>query len=137
MNLHLLFKPDYSPKEMFKLGIFENNYFDESLGLPKITKLKFSKKALDMLQKLPKGLLSNSEGTKEDNYYKVSCGSSYKAWKDNGWIHDQDPYGWVNWYIHYYYGRRTDDDARHLGMLKMYLNSNKIKQSLLHWGIKS
>ena len=37
-----------------------------------------------------------------------------EAWEDSGWIIEQDPYGWFQWYCRYSMGRRTDDDKRRL-----------------------
>ena len=31
-----------------------------------------------------------------------------------GWINEQDPYGWYEWYVEYSLGRRTEDDERQI-----------------------
>ena len=148
MNIHKMFKPDYTPKEMFELGIFEGNYFNEKLNLPKVSDLvHLPESAKLMIDNLSLDLVSTLRPDKSRNHFNVTCGSDYETWSKKGWINSLDPYGWVNWYLSYFYGRRSDDDARqikrwkafkirHLGMLKKYPNSNKIKQGLLNWAIK-
>jgi hypothetical protein len=91
------------------------------------------------------------------NCYGIKAGLDYTYWLDNKWIHDDDPYGWFNWYIRFYYGRRHPDDSRqikrfrsfikrHWGMLRIHCykaNKNletgseyypKTCQGLLQWG---
>tara|TARA_R110000803_G_scaffold210835_1_gene284212 strand:+ start:70143 stop:70607 length:465 start_codon:yes stop_codon:yes gene_type:complete len=144
------FKPDYTPIEMIKLGIFGGAYFNE----PKITYKTGYQWNHFVPQQFLRDLLSvngrnktvTSLFDKEFNMYKVTCGSDYDSWLGAGWICDLDPYGWFNWYINYYYGRKCFDDdrqiqrwsqfkSRHSGLLKRFPNSNKTKQNLLHWGI--
>jgi hypothetical protein len=130
------FKPDYTPIEMFKLGIFGNNYFKIVSILPEkfimdLRRIKF-KTEFNPNFKL--------------NHYEVDCGSPLDWWKEKNLIHGDDPNGWVEWYIKYYYGRRHSDDERqikrfnafkkrHGGMIKKFPNSLKTKQNLLQWGI--
>ena len=90
------------------------------------------------------------------NKHKVRCGSSLRFWENKGWIREQDPYGWFQWYCRYYLGRRSDDDKRQIKrwiyivnrfksiLIRMIKNkgakydgcsiSPKIRQILLHWG---
>lgn len=128
------FKPDYTPLEMFEMGIFGGNYFKIITVLPK----KFTNSTIPLIH-LDKPNFNH-------NKYKVDCGTSLQWWQDKGLIHKDDPNGWVEWYIKYYYGRRHVDDARqiarfnafksrHGGMLKKYPDSLKTKQNLLQWAI--
>lgn len=144
MEINNIFKPDYTPIQMFDLGIFGGNYFDRSLGLPSIGELKLPKDFIKEVKSIGIDKLRGDIDASK-NLYGVLCNSPYQGWKERGWIH-LDPYGWVNWYINYHYGRRSPDDKRqiirwnafkirHKGMLKKYPLSNKIKQGLLQWGI--
>lgn len=145
-KLEELFIPDYNPIEMFEMGIFEGNYFNKTLNLPSINNLNLPSNALSALKRLGNNKLSSSTPSEYNNYYKAKAGTSYDFWSEKNWIDYEDPYGWVNWYIQYYYGRRGKNDRRqiirwnafkirHQGMLRKYPKSNKIKQGLLQWGI--
>jgi len=37
------------------------------------------------------------------------------AWEQAGWIIEQDPYGWFQWYCRFFLGRRSMDDDRQIG----------------------
>ena len=37
------------------------------------------------------------------------------AWEQAGWIIEQDPYGWFQWYCRFFLGRRSMDDDRQVG----------------------
>lgn len=124
------FKPDYKPLQMFAMGIFGRNYF------------KLETK--DIPYNFYIGHISKPDF--KQNCYEVDCGSTLQWWQEKGLIHKDDPNGWVEWYIKYYYGRRHEDDSRqiarfnafkrrHGGLMKKFPNSLKTKQNLLQWGI--
>ena len=48
------------------------------------------------------------------NRFGVKCGGSLAMWESKGWISEQDPYGWFEWYCHFYSGRRSTDDDRQI-----------------------
>ena len=113
INEYPQFKPDYTPVEMARVGIFKGAYFNVpqlSIGNADLEiefLNSFSAKVFEDL------LYSNPNVRK--NLYGVDCGMSYEEWLDRGWINDIDPYGWYNWYINFYYGRRCSDDSRQIG----------------------
>ena len=130
------FTPCYTPVEMFKMGIFGGSYFQIKTQLP-----------LDFEEELG-GIEYGRKEDKNKNYYRTISGSSLEWWKNQGLIHEDDPNGWVEWYIKFYYGRRHPDDSRqiqrfksfisrHMGMIRSYetkgKDSPKTKQNLLQW----
>lgn len=139
---HPHFTPSYTPVEMFSLGIFGGSYFQIPTQLPQ----EFSQEMGALLPQNTGGIPDPKR-----NHYGLLSGSSLEWWKEKGLIHSDDPNGWVEWYIKYFYGRRHEDDkrqiqrwtsfvARHGGMLQTYLakgkNSPKTRQNLLQWAAK-
>ena len=90
------------------------------------------------------------------NKFGVKSGLSYDEWYDLGWIDEQDPYGWYEWYMEYSLGRRSEDDERQIrrwynicgspnGRWRKRIYNNILKtgdwstspiiqQTLHHWG---
>ena len=81
-----------------------------------------------------------------------------KIWENKGWINKIDPYGWLQWYLRHWLGRRWKDDERQINRCKKivirlrgklfkmirdagskfddYSISPKIRQMLLHWRLR-
>lgn len=131
------FTPCYTPIEMFSMGIFGGTYFKLETNLPEqfILESKYL-------------LTSESRENKLSNKYGVISGSTLEWWLEQNLINTDDPNGWVEWYVKFYYGRRHYDDdrqikrfkafvTRHLAMLRSYQakgkDSLKTKQNLLQW----
>ena len=155
------FTPTYSPIEMVQLGVFGGNYFGN---------IQVDKNWLDCVPEefLDEKILLNKKYVYERllnptykssiNKYGVKCGMDYHGWIKSGWIHEQDPYGWFNWYINFFYGRRSSDDGRQIGRWKSFISRHsamlksiceksnkdindesfgrKTRQGLLHWSYK-
>jgi hypothetical protein len=134
------FKPELSPKEMLELGVFGGKYMTDC-------KSEFPK------DWFIKAKLCNIKHDPKLNFFKINASQPLKVWKEKGWIHEDDPRGWFQWYCRYYMGRRHPDDERqikrwkaiqrHVGAVKKNckkcdLNCRiKQRQALLHWAIDS
>ncbi len=140
-NLDPGFKPDLTPKEMLKLGVFGGVYFADK---PK----EYPKSWFVGVKLSPDG-----KRHKELNYFKVNASQPLSVWKAKGWINPQDPRGWFEWYCRYYLGRRTGDDnrqikrwyamRRHITQIKNncrvgdFFCRPRQRQALLHWAYDS
>lgn len=160
------FRPNLSPREIFKLGSFGGTYWRPIYS--SITNKSYS---VGEHKKFPakwwKGI-KESELTKDFkdydislNKYKVKVGTTLQFWEEKKWITETDPYGWIQWYCNFFNGRRTHDDERQIkrwkgiagknGRFRKYLLklindkkttlddytvSPKIRQTLQHWAFK-
>ena len=139
-NFDPKFTPELTPKKMLQLGVFGGKYLN------------------DCKQEFPDDWFLKAKLSKQKdiglNYFEVDASLALSEWKRKGWIHDQDPRGWFQWYCRYYMGRRTpDEDAfqikrwfafrRHVGAIKKYCERydfdcrKKQRQALLHWAYDS
>jgi len=130
------FKPQLTPREMLELGIFGGKYMT------------------DCTREFPKSWFARAklspEGKNPDlNFFRVDASKPLSYWKRKGWIHEEDPRGWFQWYCRYYAGRRMEDDARqigrwkamtrHLAQIKKHCEPDdwscrpRQRQALLHW----
>lgn len=119
---HPEFRPNLTPREMFKLGSFGGTYWRPIYS--SITKKKYKNKHKEFpkswWKSIPEEWLSSPKCDKSINKYKVNSGTSLKFWEDKGWMRNQDPYGWVQWYCRFYKGRRSDDDERQIKRWKAF-----------------
>lgn len=132
-NFDSVFKPDLTPKQMLELGIFSGNYFEGHT------------------EEFPKDWFENANKT---NYFKVNASQSRQEWQRKGWIYEEDPRGWFQWYCRYYMGRRIpEEDARqikrwknirrHVSQIQKYCVPGDItcrprqRQAVLHWAYDS
>ncbi len=93
------FRPDLSPRQMLRLGVFCGKYMtDERKEFPEswFTGARLSPRQRDCSL----------------NFFGVDAGQSLSVWRHKGWIHPDDPRGWFQWYCRYYSGRRTPDEDR-------------------------
>lgn len=137
------FKPNKTPKQVFKMGAFGGTYFRPIYS--SITNQKYTSD--EVINEYPKEwfkglnidtMVTSSKYDKKVNKYKVKCGSTLEAWEDSGWIIEQDPYGWFQWYCRYSMGRRTDDDKRQIGRwLKLAGPNGRFRRTLMNKIIKN
>lgn len=136
------FKPQLTPKEMLRLGVFGGRYMTDCKNEFPLDWFKTAK-------------LCHEKHDPELNYFKVNASQPLSVWRANGWINKKhDPRGWFQWYCRYYMGRRLPEEdekqikrwraiARHIAQVKKNCRQGdlncrrKQRQSLLHWAIDS
>jgi len=105
------FNPSYTPAEMLELGVFEGKYLNDGL-------FEFPKEWYERALAAKKICRT---GNKTVNRTKADSRQPLGVWKQNGWLHAQDPRGWFQWYCRYYMGRRTPkEDARQIGRWRSF-----------------
>jgi len=115
---HPEFRPNLTPREIFKLGSFGGTYWRPIHS--GVTKRKYANQHLEFPKSwwvgIPKEDLVSpfADYDVSRNKYGVRVGASLDYWETHGWIKPQDPYGWVQWYCRFYAGRRSPDDARQI-----------------------
>lgn len=139
-NYHPEFRPDLKPEEMLELGVFGGKYMT------------------DCKDEFPAEWYENARLCPERhdptlNFFGVNASQPLSVWQKKGWIYEEDPRGWFQWYCRYYMGRRCKDDERQikrwLGMRRhvAQIKKNcfeadwncrrKQRQALLHWAYDS
>tara|TARA_Y100000815_G_scaffold267166_1_gene286303 strand:+ start:443 stop:949 length:507 start_codon:yes stop_codon:yes gene_type:complete len=135
-NFHSEFRPQLSPKEMLKLGVFGGKYMSDCT----------EEFPVDWFEK---ARLCSEIHDPKLNYFGVNASQTLAEWRRKGWIYKDDPRGWFQWYCRYYMGRRCSDDerqikrwksmTRHIGQITKncrYLDLDcrpRQRQALLHW----
>ena len=139
-NFHSEFRPQLSPKEMLKLGVFGGKYMSDCT----------EEFPVDWLEK---ARLCSEIHDPKLNYFGVNASQTLVEWRRKGWIYKEDPRGWFQWYCRYYMGRRCPDDerqikrwksiSRHIGQIKKNCRPLDLdcrprqRQTLLHWAYDS
>ncbi len=134
------FKPELTPKEMLELGVFGGKYMTDCAA--EFPSAWFEKARLCAKRHEP-----------SLNYFGVNASQPLSIWRAKGWIFDEDPRGWFQWYCRYYMGRRCADDLRqiarwravrrHIAQLKKNCKRRDVscrprqRQALLHWAYDS
>jgi hypothetical protein len=130
------FRPQLTPKEMLKIGVFGGKYMtDCSTEFP-----------ADWFEHAK---LSRERHDAQLNCFGVNASQPLSVWREKGWIYPDDPRGWFQWYCRYFIGRRCPDDARqisrwramtrHLAQIRRNCSRGDLlcrprqRQALLHW----
>ena len=92
LDFYKIFKPELTPQKMMELGVFGGAYF--GLNIKEYPKSWFKK------AKLSKNF------DVELNRFKIKSGLPREEWIKKGWIFNEDPLGWFQWYCRYTNGRR-------------------------------
>ncbi len=135
------FNPELTPQQLLELGVFCGKYMtDSQKEFPK-SWFKHAK-------------LSPSDRDCSLNYYGVDASQPLSEWQNKGWIHQDDPRGWFQWYCRYYLGRRMLEEdkrqikrwkafRRHIAQVRMNCEPGnpfcrpRQRQALLHWAYDS
>jgi len=135
------FKPDLTPPEMLRLGVFGGKYMTDCRDEFPASWFKQAK-------------LARGSRDRSLSYFGVHASQPLSEWRRKGWIHPDDPRGWFQWYCRYYMGRRMpDEDARqikrwkairrHVSQLQLACEPGDLwcrarqRQALLHWAYDS
>ena len=134
------FRPQLSPAEMLRLGVFGGKYMT------------------DCRREFPASWFTHAKLCPERhdpqlNYFRVNASQSLAVWRQKFWIRPQDPRGWFQWYCRYYMGRRSADDARqirrwravsrHVAAIRKNCEPGDLecrrrqRQAVLHWAYDS
>ena len=134
------FAPQLTPRELLALGVFGGKYMT------------------DCRDEFPASWFARAKLSPERsdptlNYFGVRASQPLSVWRKNGWIYEEDPRGWFQWYCRYYAGRRCLDDdrqvrrwrqmARHVAQVKAGCRKGDLscrrrqRQALLHWAYDS
>ena len=139
-NFHADFSPELTPKEMLELGVFGGKYMTDCRDEFPTSWFKRAK-------------LCSDRHDPELNFFGINASQPLSVWREKGWIYDEDPRGWFQWYCRYYMGRRSPDDERqikrwravrrHIAQIKKNCRRGDLqcrrrqRQALLHWAYDS
>ena len=139
-NFHPDFKPELTPKEMLELGVFGGKYMTDCRNEFPVSWFRNAK-------------LCPERHDPKLNFFGVNASQPLSVWRKKGWIYDEDPRGWFQWYCRYYMGRRCPDDERQIGRWRAIrrhvaqIRNNcpkkaldcrpRQRQALLHWAYDS
>ena len=134
------FRPELTPKEMLGLGVFGGKYMTDCRD-------EFPSDWFETAK------LSPRRRDPSLNFFGVDASKPLAYWREKGWIYEEDPRGWFQWYCRYYVGRRCPDDARQIGRWKAMVRHvaqirkncrpgdldcrPRQRQALLHWAYDS
>jgi hypothetical protein len=135
------FRPELTPREMLRLGIFCGKYMT------------------DCRKEFPSSWFAGARLTTQQrdcglNYFGVDASQPLSEWRRKGWLDPDDPRGWFQWYCRYYLGRRRpQEDARQIKRWKAMRRHirqvqrncepgdlacrRRQRQALLHWAYDS
>ena len=135
-NFHADFHPELTPKAMLALGVFGGKYMTDCRAEYPADWFEHAK-------------LCPERHNPRLNCFGVNASQPLSVWRAKGWIHEEDPRGWFQWYCRYYAGRRGPDDLRqirrwqairrHVAQIRKHCVPGDLRcrrrqrQALLHW----
>lgn len=135
------FKPDLTPAEMLALGVFGGKYMTDCRKEFPASWFAAAK-------------LSPQRANPKLNCFGIRASQPLSVWRAKGWIHEEDPRGWFQWYCRYYMGRRLPAEdqrqikrwkaiRRHVAQVRNNCDEcdmscrRRQRQALLHWAYDS
>ena len=135
------FKPELTPKEMLALGVFGGVYMRDCRDEFPDDWFTHARLAEDVRDPML-------------NFFEINASQPLAEWRRKGWIYDDDPRGWFQWYCRYYMGRRIPAEdmrqikrwknmTRHIGQVKKYCRPGELdcrrrqRQAIMHWAYDS
>lgn len=135
------FKPELTPAEMLALGVFGGRYMRDCTAEFPASWFKKAKFAVD-------------KSDYKLNYFQIKASTPLSYWRAKGWINENDPRGWFQWYCRYYLGRRLENEdkrqirrwkamKRHVLAIKNNCRRGDLncrprqRQAVLHWAYDS
>lgn len=134
------FQPQLTPVQMLAMGVFGGKYMTDCRD-------EFPADWFETAK------LSPDRHNPKLNFFQVKASKPLSYWREKGWIHEDDPRGWFQWYCRYYMGRRHADDerqirrwkamTRHIAQIRRncirgdLLCRPRQRQALLHWAYDS
>lgn len=139
-NFHPDFLPDLTPKQMLEMGVFGGKYMTDCRDEFPEEWFRHAK-------------LSPGSPDPQANYFGVNASQPLSVWREKGWLYEEDPRGWFQWYCRYYMGRRCPDDERqvkrwkamnrHIAQIKKHCKQGDLgcrlrqRQAVLNWAYDS
>lgn len=139
-NFEVDFRPQLTPAQMLAMGVFGGKYMTDGAK-------EFPAEWFETAK------LSPERHDPCLNFFQVKASKPLSYWREKGWIHDDDPRGWFQWYCRYFMGRRHEDDERQIRRWKAMrrhisqvrkncvkgdlLCRPKQRQAILHWAYDS
>lgn len=139
-NFDPAFRPELTPGQMLTLGVFGGKYMTDCTE-------EFPAHWFDTAR------LCHDRHDARLNCFGVNASQPLSVWRKKGWLYEEDPRGWFQWYCRYYMGRRSVDDgrqinrwralSRHVAQVRKNCPAGaldcrpKQRQALLHWAYDS
>jgi hypothetical protein len=139
-NFHSDFRPELTPSELLTLGVFGGKYMTDCRDEFPAHWFKQAR-------------LCSERHDARLNFFGVNASQPLREWLNKGWIYEEDPRGWFQWYCRYFAGRRCPDDerqikrwrgmCRHVAQIKRNCRPKALdcrrrqRQALLHWAYDS
>lgn len=135
------FRPELTPRQMLELGVFCGKYMTD-------TRDEFP------AEWFVRARMALRQRDCSLNFFGIDASQPLSVWRVKGWLHEDDPRGWFQWYCRYYLGRRMPGEdrrqiarwkafRRHIAQVRRNCEPGDLdcrrrqRQALLHWAYDS